>query len=67
MAANFVILMRSEQGRALVLEKCRAAGLDMVILERLIEAEVEQVGKRKKRGLWGTFDEIFAVLDGEEG
>lgn len=67
MTANVVVLMRSEKGRALVREKCKEAGLDMAVLERLIEAELDQVGKLKKRGLWVNFDEIFADLDGDEG
>ena len=67
MTANVVVLMRSEKGRALVREKCAAAGLDMAVLERLIEAELNQVGKLTKRGLWVNFDEIFADLDGDEG
>ena len=67
MTANVVVLMRSEKGRALVREKCKAAGLDMAVLERLIEAELDQVGKLKKRGLWVNFDEIFADLDRDEG
>ena len=66
MTTNVVVLMRSEKGRALVREKCKAAGLDMAVLERLIEAELDQVGKLKKRGLWVNFDEIFADLDRDE-
>ena len=58
--------MRSEIGRALVREKCKASGLDVTILERLIEAELDQVGKLKKRGLWEDFDEIFADVDEDE-
>ena len=66
MSANVVVLMRSEKGRALVREKCKASGLDETVLERLIKAELEQVGKLKKRGLRGDFDEIFADLDEDE-
>jgi hypothetical protein len=58
--------MRSEQGRALVRDKCKASGLDETVLERLIESELEQVGKLRKRGLWEDFDEIFADLDEDE-
>ena len=66
MPANGVVLMRSEKGRALVREKCKASGLDETVLERLIDAEFEQVGKLRKRGLWEGFDEIFAELDEDE-
>ena len=38
----------------------------MAVLERLIGAELDQVGKLRKRGLWEDFDEIFADLDEDE-
>ena len=66
MTMNVVVLMRSEKGRALVREKCKASGLDITVLERLIGAELDQVGKLRKRGLWEDFDEIFADLDEDE-
>ena len=66
MTMNVVVLMRSEKGRALVREKCKAAGLDITVLERLIGAELDQVGKLRKRGLWEDFDEIFDDLDEDE-
>ena len=66
MTMNVVVLMRSEKGRALVREKCKASGLDITVLEQLIEAELDQVGKLRKRGLWEDFDEILADLDEDE-
>ena len=66
MTMNVVVLMRSEKGRALVREKCKGSGLDMAVLERLIGAELDQVGKLRKRGLWEDFDEIFSDLDEDE-
>ena len=66
MAENVVALMQSETGRRLVREKCKEAGLNITVLELLIEAELKQVGKLRKRGLREEFDEIFGVLDGEE-
>ena len=55
MTMNVVVLMRSEKGRALVREKCKASGLDMAVLERLIGAELDQVGKLRKARLMGGF------------
>lgn len=66
MTMNVVVLMRSEKGRALVREKCKASDLHITVLERLIGAELDQVGKLRKRGLWEDFDEIFADLDEDE-
>ena len=66
MAVNFVVLLKSENGRRLVREKCKAAGLDIAVLERLVHAELDQSGKLRKRGITEDFDEIFAELDSEE-
>jgi hypothetical protein len=35
-------------------------------LEQLVEAELEQMGKVKKLGLWQKFDEIFNEIIGTE-
>ena len=66
LAMNVVVLLQSQKGRRLVREKCEAAGLDMGVLEQLIDAELDYVGKLRKRGLRGDFDEIFSELDEEE-
>jgi len=66
MTMNVVVLMRSEKGHALVREKCKAAGLNIAVLERLIAAELDQIGKMKRRGLKDDFDEIFADLNEDE-
>lgn len=61
MATNVVVLMKSEKGRRLVREKCKAAGLDIGVLEELIDSELDQAGKLRKRGLWQDFNEIFGA------
>ena len=66
MAINIVVLMRSERGRRLVRDKCKMANLDIDVLERLIDAELGQVGKLRKRGIRLEFDDIFGELDEEE-
>ena len=66
MARNVVVLVRSESGRRLVRKKCEAAGLDMSILEDLINLELDQAGKLRKHGLWQNFDDIFDTLDSDE-
>ena len=66
MAANIVVLFQSENGRRLVREKCKAAGLDMAVLEQLIHAELDHSGKLRKRGINADFDDIFGAPDEEE-
>ena len=66
MATNIVVLLQNENGRRLVREKCKAAGLDMAVLERLVHAELDHGGKLRKRGINDDFDDIFGELDREE-
>ncbi|MCO6415213.1 hypothetical protein JYK14_03355 [Siccirubricoccus sp. KC 17139] len=60
------MLLNSEEGRALVRKKCRAAGIRIGVLEELIEAELDQQGKRRKAGLWEEFDRILDEAAPEE-
>lgn len=62
MPGNVVVLLKSEDGRALVRQKCRAAGIKIAVFEELISAELDQQGKKRKAGLWEEFD---AILDAE--
>ena len=66
MATNIVVLLQNENGRRLVRKKCKAAGLDMVVLEQLIHTELNHSGKLKKRGINEDFDDVFGALDEEE-
>ena len=59
MPRNIVVLLNSEEGRALVRSKCRAAGIKISTLEQLIDAELDQQGKIRKRGLWEEIDRIL--------
>ena len=61
-----VALFRTEEGRKMVSDKCKAADVDMSILEKLIEVEHDQVGKVKKRGLWDSFDEILSLDENDD-
>jgi len=60
MATSVIALMQSDEGRQMVRNACGEAGLDMSVLEQLINAELDQVGKLRKRDLWLEFDDIFA-------
>ena len=59
MSKDVVVLLKSPEGRRLVRSKCAELGLDIFVLEQLIDAEVGQMGKLRKRGLYEDFDEIF--------
>lgn len=66
MSRNVVVLLNSSDGRKLVKRRCKESGIHMSDLEQLIEAEVEQLGKKRKAGLWDEFDRIFDAMDVEE-
>jgi len=66
MPRNVVVLLKSEEGRALVRSKCRAAGMRIGTVEELIEAELEQRGKMRSAGQWQEFDRIFDEAAPEE-
>jgi hypothetical protein len=67
MAGNSaVVLLNSEEGRALAKRHCREAGLSVSALFELIEAELDQQGKKRKAGLWEEFDRIFDGLEEEQ-
>lgn len=66
MPRNVVVLLNSEEGRALVRKKCRAAGIRIGVLEELIEAELDQQGKKRKAGLWDEFERILDSAQNED-
>lgn len=66
MSRKVVVLLNSADGRKLVSRRCKEAGLHMADLEQLIEAEVEQLGKMRKAGLWEEFDRILDGMDEED-
>ena len=66
MATNAVTVLNSDEGRALVRKKCRAAKMPISVLEELIEAELDQQGKKRKAGLWDEIDRILDDLDSGE-
>jgi hypothetical protein len=60
---NIVVLLDQEDGRALVKRACRSNGIRFAEFQELVQAEVEQTGKQKKRGLWDQFDDILDRME----
>jgi hypothetical protein len=65
MSRNVVVILNRDEGRALVRKRCRQAQIPIAVLEELIDAELEQQGKKRKAGLWDEFDRIFDNLTEE--
>lgn len=61
-----IVLMASGPGRDALKRHCRRLKVRIDSFEALVEAELEQTGKRTKRGLWEKFDELFNEIIGSE-
>jgi hypothetical protein len=63
--SHIVVILAKPEGRRLVQEKCSENGFDIAFMEELVQAELEQIGKQKKIGLWEDFDDILDRMDFE--
>jgi len=59
MAHTGIVLFDSHTGRRIVQKYCQEHKISLDVLEELIAAELEQIGKLRKRGLNERFDEIL--------
>lgn len=60
MANTGVVLLDSKTGRKIVSKHCKKNDISIQMIEDLVQAELEQVGKHRKRGLKDRFDEILS-------
>lgn len=63
MSRNVVVILDQKEGRQLVVRLCRKYGVRIAEFEELVQAEVNQVGKQRKRGLFLEFDDILDRMD----
>jgi hypothetical protein len=59
---NGLPLFEQSDARDALKKRCREAKISIKLLLDLVEAEIEQIGKSRKRGLRERFDQL---LDGE--
>jgi hypothetical protein len=62
MSPKGIPLLESGSGREALKRACRKARVPIAVFEALVEAELEQAGKLKKRGIRERFDEILGEL-----
>jgi hypothetical protein len=55
-----IALLHQGHGREIVVKLCRARGLRVSALNELVDAELAQAGKERKRGLYEQFDAILS-------
>jgi hypothetical protein len=56
-------LFENSESREIAKKHCRSIGVSIKTLEALIEAELDQLGKQRKRGLWQSFDNLLLEED----
>ncbi len=63
MSHNHIVLLNNPESREMVERLCAEHGFEFTVFEELIEAEMKQIGKLKKHGLWLDFDEILDRIE----
>lgn len=63
MANTGVVLLESKTSRRIVRRHCREVGVPIEVLDDLVGAELEQIGKLRKRGLYERIDDILDQLE----
>ena len=59
MPRNVVVLLDNPEGQAMVMETCLSHGLSFAEFSELVQVEVEQAPKQRRKGLWDSFDDIL--------
>jgi hypothetical protein len=58
---NGIPLFDQGDARDVLKQHCRRAKVSIRLLDSLVEAELEQVGKRRKSPLWEKMDELLGT------
>ena len=64
---NGIPLFEQGDARDALKKRCREAMIPIKLLEDLVEAEIEQIGKLRKRGMRDRFDQLLDPNAGAEG
>lgn len=63
---NGIPLFEQSDAREALKRRCREAKISIKLLEELVEAEIEQIGKLRKRGLRERFDQLLDPNTGSD-
>ena len=66
MPRNFVVLLNNPEGKAMVRNACREKGFLFSEFEELVQTEIENTGKSRRRGLYDSFDDILDRIHVED-
>jgi hypothetical protein len=65
MRQHIVVLLSKPEGRVLARKHCLECGFDINFLDELVDAELDQIGKQRKKGLWDNFDDILDRMEAD--
>lgn len=62
-----IVLLDKGPGREAMKRHCRSIGVSIQTIESLVEAELDQLGKKRRHGIFEAFDSILesAVEEGQ--
>lgn len=56
---NGIHLLEKGEGRELLKRYCRELGVSVVVIQELVQVELAQIGRVRRRGMFDQFDEIL--------
>ena len=59
MSHNHIVLLNNPKSREMVKKLCAKHGFIFEVFEELIQAEIKQIGKKRKHGLRDEFDDLL--------
>lgn len=66
MPRNVVMLLDNPDGQAMIKDACKADDMLFGAFEELVQAEVEQTGRKRRHGIWDSFDDILDRIQVDE-
>lgn len=63
---QIVTLLTNPEDREFIKSSCESKNLVFTEFEELVAAEIDQIGKMRKAGLWDRFDDILDQIIIEE-
>lgn len=65
MSHNHIVLLNNPESREMVKQLCAKHGFIFEVFEELIQAEINQIGKQRRRGLLQEFDDLLDRIEEE--
>ena len=66
MPRNVVVLLDNVDGQAMIREACKQNGVNFAEFEELVQTEVELTGRKNRKGIWDSFNDILDRIQVDE-